>query len=115
MCIRDSLRAVVGVHDEQHAVHHAEGALDLAAKVGMAGGVHDVDDLVLPVDGRVFGLDRDALLLLEVHRVHRALLHVLVGAEDAAFLEQLVDEGGFAMVDMGDDGDVCLLYTSRCV
>jgi hypothetical protein len=100
------LRAVIGVDDEEHAVDHAEGALDLAAEVGVAGGVENVDDLVLPVDGGVLGLDRDALFAFEIHGVHGAFLHLLVGAVDPALLEELVDEGGFAVVDVGDDGDV---------
>src|ERR1035437_10921100 len=39
-----------------------------------------------------------------------------MGAEDLALLEHAVDEGGFAVVDMGDDGDIadvgslCMLY-----
>jgi hypothetical protein len=100
------LRAVIGVDEQQHAVDHAEGALDLAAEVGVSGGVDDVDGLVLPVDGGVLGLDGDALLLLEVHGVHGAFLDLLVGAVDAAFLEEFVDEGGLPVVDVGDNGDV---------
>src|SRR6478609_4942917 len=100
------LGTVIGVDDQQHAVDHAEGALDFAAEVGVAGRVQDVDNLVLPVDGRVLGLDRDALLLFEVHGVHGALFDALVGAVDTALLEELVDEGGFPVVDVGDDGDV---------
>ena len=100
------LGAVVGVDDQEDAVDHAQGALDLAAEIGVAGGVDDVDRLVVPVDGGVLGLDRDALLPLEVHGVHGALLDLLVGAEDPALLEQLVDQGGLPVVDVGDDGDV---------
>jgi uncharacterized RDD family membrane protein YckC len=54
----------------------------------------------------VLGLDRDALLLFEVHGVHGALLDVLVGTVDAAFLEELVDEGGLPVVNVGNNGDV---------
>ena len=41
--LRLRLRAVVGVHHEQHAVDHLHDALHLAAEIGVAGGVHDVD------------------------------------------------------------------------
>ena len=64
------------------------------------------DDLVAPVDGRVLRLDGDALLLFEVHGVHGALLDLLVGAVDSALLQELVDEGGLPMVNVGDDGEV---------
>ena len=33
-------------------------------------------------------------------------MHLLVGAEGAALAQQLVDQRGLAVVDMGDDGDV---------
>ena len=98
--------ALGGVDEEQHAVHQREGALHLAAEVGVAGRVHDVDLHVLVVDGRVLRHDRDALLALEVDRVHDPLGHVLVGAEDARLPQHGVHEGGLAVVDVGDDGDV---------
>ena len=94
------------VHEQQHAVHQRQRPLDLAAEVGVARRVHDVDLHVLVVDGRVLGHDRDALLALEVDRVHDPLDHVLVGAEDAGLPEHGVDEGGLAVVDVGDDGDI---------
>jgi len=100
------LGSVVGVHEEQDAVDHPERALHLAAKVRVPGGVDDVDRLPAPVDGGVLGLDRDAFLLLEVHRIHGPFLDVLVRVKDAAFLEQFVDKRGLAVVNVGDDGYV---------
>ena len=84
-------RAFRRVHEQQDAVHEGERPLDLAAEVGVAGRVHDVDLHALVVDGRVLGHDGDALLPLEVDRVHDALDHVLVGAEDAGLPEHGVD------------------------
>ena len=55
---------------------------------------------------RALGQDGDPALALLVVGVHRALDRRLVGAEDAGLGEQLIDEGGLAMVDVGDDGDV---------
>ncbi len=57
-------------------------------------------------DGGVFGEDGDAALALELVGVHDALGEGLVGAEGAGLAEKLVDEGGLAVVDVGDDGDV---------
>ena len=61
--------ALRGVHQEQHAVDHGQPPLDLAAEVGVAGGVDDVDLDPVVEDGGVLGQDRDALLPLEVARV----------------------------------------------
>ena len=99
-------RAFGGVDEEDDAVDHFEGALDLAAEVGVAGGVDDVDLGVLVVDRRVLGQDGDAALFFEVVGVHDALGDGLVGAEGARLTQHGVDEGGLAVVDVGDDGDV---------
>jgi len=47
-----------------------------------------------------------AALALEIVRVHHPLLHVLVRSEGARLLQQLVDQRGFPMVDVGDDREV---------
>ena len=99
-------RALARVDEEQHAVDHREAPLDLAAEVGVAGRVDDVDLHVAVTHGGVLGEDRDALLALEVHRVHDPVGDLLVGAERAGLAEHGVDERGLAVVDVGDDGDV---------
>jgi hypothetical protein len=94
------------VDEQEDAVHQGEGALHLAAEVGVARGVDDVDLDPSVVHGGVLGHDRDALLPLEVDGVHDPLHHVLVGAEDAGLPEHGVHQGGLAVVDVGNDGDV---------
>jgi len=47
-------------------------------------------------------LDRDAALALQVHGVEHLLAH-LTFLERAGGLDQSVGEGGFAVVDVGDD------------
>ena len=99
-------RAFGRVDEQQHRVDHEQRALDLAAEVGVAGRVDDVEADVAVVDRRLLGEDRDALLALEVPRVHDAVDHGLVRAEGAGLAEHRVDERGLAVVDVGDDGDV---------
>ena len=94
------------VDQQQHAVDHAQHALDLAAEVGVARRVDDVDVRVAVADRAVLGEDRDAALALEVVAVHHPLGHVLVLGERARLHQQLVDERGLAVVDVGDDRDV---------
>ena len=50
-------------------------------------------------------LDGDAALALDVHRVEHLLDHVALG-DGAGRLDQPVGERRFAMVDMGDDGEI---------
>ena len=99
-------RPLGGVDQQQDAVDHRQGALDLAAEVGVAGGVDDVELDVAAVDGGVLGEDRDPLLALEVHRVHHPLGDVLALAEGAGLPQHRVDQRRLAVVDVGDDRDV---------
>ncbi len=99
-------RAFLGVDQQQHAVDHRQHALDLAAEVGVARGVDDVDVGLAVLDRAVLGEDGDAAFLLDVAGVHDALGDLLVFAEGAGLAQKLVDEGGLAMIDVGDDGDV---------
>ena len=96
-------RALARVDEQQHSVDHCERPLDLAAEVGVTGRVDDVEDHVAVANRRVLGEDRDALLTLEIVRVHDPLVDVLVGAEGAGLPEQGVDQRGLAVVDVGND------------
>jgi hypothetical protein len=105
-------RPLGGVHQEEHAVRHRQHPLHLAAEVGVAGGVDQVDLHDLPgggvgvVDGDVLGEDRDAPLALQGVGVEEGVLRHLALAEVAALAQQGVDEGGLAVVDVGDDRHV---------
>ena len=59
-----------GVDEQEHAVAHVEHALDLAAKVGVAGRVNDVDLRLSVAHRGVLREDGDAALALEVVGVH---------------------------------------------
>src|SRR5689334_23861622 len=76
----------------------------------MAGSIHQVENGGLAVLGLVgqadrLGLDGDAALALDIHRIEYLLLHLAVG-QAAGHLDQAIGERGLAMVDMGDDGEV---------
>ena len=106
-------RPLKGVNQQDDAVHHLQDALYLAAEVGVSGGVDDVDLGALIVDGCIFCQDGDASLALEVPVIHDALLHVLVVAEGAALLKHLVNQGGLAVVDVRDDGDISQIVSDH--
>jgi hypothetical protein len=102
-------RPLRGVDEEEHAIDEPQRALDLAAEVRVAGGVDDVDLHAAVGDRGVLREDGDPLLPLEVVRVHDALDELLVRAEHAGLAQHEVDEGGLAVVDVRDDGDVAYL------
>ena len=105
-------RSLRRVDEQQHPVDHGQAALDLAAEVGVAGGVDDVDDRraavgVVTVHRGVLGQDRDALFALQITGVHEALDSVVAAMVQGARLTQhRVDEGRLPMVDVCHDGDV---------
>ena len=96
-------RAFKGVNQKDNAVDHLEHALHLAAEVGVAGGVDDIDLHALVGDGGIFRKDCDTALALDIVTVHHALLHDLAGAEHAALLQKLVHKGRLTVVDMRND------------
>ncbi len=86
----------------------------------MAGGVDEVELVLLAVAGLVLqrdalGLDGDAALALDGVGVQHLLLH-LTRLQAAAELDEAVGERGFAVVDVGDDGEVAdALHAARAV
>ncbi len=98
--------AVEGVHHQEHRVHHAQHPFHLAAEVRVAGGVHDVEPVAAPVQGRGLGQDGDATLPFLVVAVHGPFLHPLVVPEHVGALEHGVHQRGLAVIHVGDDGDV---------
>lgn len=103
-CLR--LRATCRINDEEDAVHHFHNPLHLGTEVSVTRGIDDVDRVALPENRGVLRLNGDAFFPLKIHRVHRTLLGGLVVTVCATGLQELVDEGGFAMVNVGDDGEV---------
>ena len=115
--IGDGLRfdALAGVDDEQGAFAGRKGARDFVGKIHVAGRVDEVELVFLAVLGAVMqanalGLDGDAALALEVHRIEDLRGHLALG-ERAGQLEQAVGQGGFAVVDVRDDAEVA--YETR--
>ena len=102
--------ALFGIHQQQAAIHHAKDTLHLAAEVGVAGGVDDVDAgltrRAIPKDTGALGQNGNAALTLLVVGVHGPLNGCFVGSEYPRLRQKLVDQRGFAVVNVRDDGDV---------
>src|SRR3546814_3712978 len=84
--------------------------LDLAAEIGVTRGIDDVDPrqfrAFTPFDAGAFRTDRDSAFFFEIVRIHRAFFDTLVVAKGPRLAEQLVDAGGFSMIDVGDNGTI---------
>ena len=109
--------AFEGVDQKQHAVGHIQDALHLAAKVGVAGSVDDIDFRVLVANGHILRKDGDAAFALEVVVVQDELARGLVRLlEELRLVEDTVDEGGFAVVNVGDNSYISdiLHFNKNC-
>ena len=74
-----------------------------------------VPSLVVAMHGGVLGQDGDALFLLEVTAVHDAFLGVVAAVGQGARLPQhRVNQRGFAVVDVRDDGDIAEWHVGDC-
>ena len=103
----DALRSV---HHQQRAFAGREAARDLVGKVHVARRVDEVQLVFIAVAGAIeqayrMGLDGDAALALEVHRIEHLLRHLALG-ERARHLEQPVGQRGLAVVDVGHNRKV---------
>ena len=99
-------RAFRGIDQQQAAVDHRQHALDLAAEIGMAGSVDDIQPHAFPFHRRAFGENGNAAFALQVAGIQRLFLDLLVVAIDAGLAQHAVDHRGLAMVDMGNNGDI---------
>ncbi len=102
------------IDEQKAAVGHVQHPLDLAAEIGVAGGVDDVDLDAAVGDRGVFGEDRDPALPLQIVGVHDQLAGGIGVAEDVRLLEQPVDQRRFAVVDVRDDRDVAEVLLPGC-
>ena len=105
--------ALSSVHQQQNAVDHLQHALDLAAEVGVARGIDDIDLDALVAAGAVLGQNGDAALTLDVTAVHDTLSHSLIVAESAALAQQGVHQRGLAVVNVSDDSDIAQIVTNH--
>ena len=101
------LDALRRIDDEDGALARGERAGDLVGEVDVAGGVDEVELVLLPVFGGVVHahgreLDGDAALALEIHGVQKLVLHVARG-DLPRQLHQPVGDRALAVVDVRYD------------
>src|SRR3546814_10628210 len=89
------------ISDWSSDVCSSDLAFHLAAEIGVAGGVDDVDPRGAagagPFDRGAFGEDRDPAFFFEIVRIHRAFVDALVVTEGAGLAKELIDERGLAV------------------
>ncbi len=107
-----------GVHEQQRPVARGQRARHLVREVHVARRVDQVQPVELAVARLVLhahglGLDRDAPLALQLHRVEQ--LRAMVARVDRPRdLEDPVGERGLPVIDVGDDREVADVGCGRC-
>ena len=93
--------------DEQHdAIDHGEGPFDLAAEVGVSRRVDDIDFHAVVNDRGVLGENGDPAFAFQVEGIHDAFGDLFIAAEDPTLMQHGIKQGGLAVIDVGNDGDV---------
>ena len=77
----------------------------------MARGVDDVDLGTLIHNGSVLGQNGDTTLTLDIVGVHDTFCNFLIGAEYAALFQKFIYQSRFAVVNMGNDGNVSDIFS----
>ena len=105
-----SLDALRGVDDQHCALAGGQRTRNLVGKVHVARRIDQVELIRLAVVGIIgdangIGLDRDAALALDIHRVEQLRLHVAL-VDGMGELEDAVTDRGLAMVDVRNNREV---------
>ena len=95
------------IDQQQHAVAHVQDALHLAAEVGVARSVDDVDLIILVNYRDVFRENRDSAFTLKVVVVEDQLSGLFgVVAQNVAGEDHFIDERGLAVVHVCNNCDI---------
>ena len=103
---RDDPVSSRSINEQDNPVHHGQGPLNFAPKVGMAGSVEHVYFDTFPYYGAILCGDGDSAVLFKIHVVHHAFRHFFAFTECARLPEHCVYQCGLAMVNMRDYRDV---------
>ena len=105
--------AFIGINQKQYAVNHVQHAFYLATEVSMARGIQNVDFYAIMHNSSIFGQNSDTTFTLQIVGVHNALFHMLVRTENAALLQHRIDQGGLAMVNVGNNGYITNIVSNH--
>jgi hypothetical protein len=95
-----------GVNEQEHTVDQSQGTFHLATEIRVPRCVDEVDLDPTPFHRSGLGKDGDSTFTFLVVVVHDTLHHGLMRGKGARLAQQLVDQRGFAMVNVRDDRDV---------
>ena len=80
------------IYQQENAVNHFEHTLYLAAEIGMARGVYDIDLNAVILNGGILCENCDSSFTLDVVGIHYSVFNFLIFSECAALLEHFINE-----------------------
>ena len=104
------LHPLARIHHQQRPLTGLQGAAHLIGKINVARRINQIENVGFAISRLVFHpggleLDRDAPLPFQLHVVQELLLHV-ARRHGSRVLQQTIGQGGFAVVDMGNDAEI---------
>ena len=103
-CLRHT--ALKCIYQNKNTIYHFEYTLNLAAKIGVAGGINNIYFDIVIKKRCVFGKNGDASFFFKVVIIHNSFINLLIFAEYSALAEKPVYKGCFAVVNVSYYGDV---------
>jgi len=105
-----SLDPLGGVHHQNRALTGSQRAGNLVVEVHMAGGINQVEQIILPVlrvINQRYGvsLDRDSALPFQIHIVEELIGHI-AQRNRLGFFQNPVCQSGFSVVNMCNDTEI---------
>ena len=107
------LNTLFTVEDCNGTVKNTKRTLHLNGEVHVSRGVDDVDLGIFPLNADILGKDGDPALTLEVVVVQQEVVHLLIITEKLRSVKHVVYQGGFTVVNVGDDGDVAQIHVLK--
>ena len=80
--------------------------LNLTAEVGVTGGIDDINQGVLVVNGGILGKNGNAPLPFQVVGVHDTVRNLFPFAKNTGLLQQSIYQRGFTVIDVGDNRNI---------
>ena len=103
--------AFKSIHQQQNTIHHLQNALHLASEIGMTRCVNNIDACVAVKNGGILGKYRDTALPFKIAGVHDPFRTLLVAPKGAGILQKLIDQGGFAVIDVCNNRYITNVHT----
>ena len=95
-----------GIHQQQDTVNHRQDTFHLATEIGMPRRIDNIDMRSLIFHGTVFGENGDPAFLFQIIGIHHPFTDGLIFTESSGLTQQLIDQCGFAVIDVRDNRDV---------